>query len=123
MKVQAITKEDILNADCKDYNPAEWIKTIDRYSKYKDLQFYKEIEGPFSYERFFATYQLPEGLKLFKSVSYSGSLSNAGFKQIVIRPDGQVQTFGFGDTNRPADNTPGNRKLLAKMEITITNEL
>lgn len=123
MKVKAITKEEILNADCKDYNPAEWIKTVERYAKYENVQFYKEIEGPYSYERFFATYQIPEGLRIFGSVSYGGSLSSSGFKQVVIRPDGQIETFGFGDTNRPAENTPANRKLLAQMGIIISNQL
>lgn len=123
MKLKAITKEEILNADCKDYNPAEWVKAIERYSKYEDTQFYKEIEGPYEYERFFATYTLPEGLKLLKSVSYSGSLTNNGFKQIIIFPDGEVRTFGFGDSNRPAENTPENRRLLAAMGVTVTSEI
>ena len=120
MKLKAITTEEILNADCKNYNPSEWVKTIDRYSKYGKVQFYQEIESPFDYERFFVTYQIPEGIIFLTSVSYSSSLTNNGFVRVAIDPTtGEVKTFEFsnGEKTGRADNSPANRKLFAKMSI------
>ena len=116
MKVQAITEQDIRDAKCRGYNPSEWDRTISRFLEYKDCKFYMEIEGHYEYERFFATYQIPEGMILFKSVSYTSVMSSNGFCRIEILQDGTIEKHLFGSAESPgyADNSPSNRKILAR---------
>lgn len=116
MKVQAITEQQIRDAKCRGYNPTEWDRTISRFLEYKDCKFYKEIEGPYEYERFFATYQIPEGMILFKSVGYSSTISSRGFCRMEILEDGTIEKhlFGSGEAQGYAENCPSNRKLLAR---------
>ena len=120
MKVRAISEQEIRNAKCRGYNPSAWDATIDRFLGYQDCQFYIEVDGPYEYERFFATYQILEGMRLFKSVAYSSVISNAGFCRIEILEDGTIQKNLFTDSDGKegyAANEPTNRKLLAMHSI------
>lgn len=124
MKVLAklMTADEVKADEMKEYNEREWVKIVDRYLKYKDVQFYKvDRDEVFSYDRFFVVYTLPEGLRLLTRLSYSSMLSSSGFamanitnlelyntedadpKNWVIRhfPDGiyQITTRGFNDAD------------------------
>ena len=130
MKVRAISEQEIRNAKCRGYNPSAWDATIDRFLKYQDCQFYIEVDGPYEYERFFATYQIPEGMRLFKSVSYTSVMSNSGFCRIEILQDGTVQKHLFIDINGnegyAVNEPPTRRSLAAKSQRfghIFTNEL
>jgi len=77
--------QDQIRQENRGYNPLEWDKIINRFSSYKNVKFYvARKQRGYDYDRYFATYETSEGLKLFTSVSYSSTLSNAGFVRIVI---------------------------------------
>lgn len=120
MKVQPITEQDIRGAKCRGYNPTEWDRTIDRFLGYKDCKFYKEIDGPYEYERFFATYQVPEGMILFNAVSYTSVITNNGFCRIEILDDGTIQKHLFkrddGLEGYAVNEAPTRRSLAAKSQ-------
>jgi len=85
MKVLAklMTADEVKSDDMKEYNEREWIKVVDRYLTYKDVQFYKvDRDEVFSYDRFFVVYTIPEGLRLMASMGYSSSLSSGGFAMV-----------------------------------------
>lgn len=123
MRVKKLTKEEILNHSVREYNATEWSKIIDRFNSYANIQFYIEIESAYSYDRFFATYTLPEGFSVFTSVSYSSMLSNNGFVKVQIDEDGTVHKilFSNGKTTGRAENTKANRELFAKKNLTVSN--
>lgn len=122
MKLQALTEEQIRNHINREYNPKEWDKTIDRFKKYESCQFYIEVDGLFSYPRFFATYKLPEGFSVLNNVSYSTSLSNTGFVAVSIAEDGTVITTKFSDGKKEgrAENCPQNRAMFARKGLMVT---
>jgi hypothetical protein len=69
----------------REYNPATWSEMIDRYMKYKDVEFYKvEKNDIWQYDRYFVVYTLPEGLRLMNNFSYSSSLTDGGFVSVCI---------------------------------------
>jgi hypothetical protein len=80
-----MTADEVKADEMKNYNEREWIKTVDRYLKYDDVQFYKVGKDKiYSYDRFFVVYTLPEGLRLMASMDYSSSLSSGGFAMVDI---------------------------------------
>ena len=85
MKVLAklMTANAVKADDMKEYNEREWIKIVDRYLTYKDVQFYKVDRCQvYSYDRFFVVYTLPEGLRLMASMGYGSCLSSGGFAMV-----------------------------------------
>jgi hypothetical protein len=117
MKLKPMTEEEILNHEIRNYNPQEWTKTVKRFTgNFTDVQFYEWIDSPHSYKSFFATYTIPEGIKLFGEVSYTTVITSNGFKRVFIEPDGIVATSLFRGPDGfegLAENCPSNRKLLA----------
>ncbi len=116
MQVTPITEEQI-RSENREYNASAWDDTISRFAKYKDCKFYKQdpTDG-YPYARYYAVYQIKEGLILMNEVSYSSSITNRGFSRVGISMDGTVRRFlfGTGDNIGYADNTMPNRRLLAK---------
>jgi hypothetical protein len=119
MKLQKLTPEEIRLNPTRNYNPREWDRRIAGFTKYQDVQFYiaPKADGPYGYDRFFAAYTLPEGMRVFNNVSYGASLTNAGFVRIQILEDGEVITYEFRDaTGRKgrAENCKENRRRFAE---------
>jgi len=83
MKAIIINTEQIRNCETRAYNPSEWDRAIDRFLKFKDVKFYHVPKGDgYDYDRYYAEYLLPEGIRLFNSVSYSSTLCNGGFGRV-----------------------------------------
>lgn len=84
MKAVILTTDEIRNSSGRNYNPQEWDNMIDRMiTRYEDVIFYKaEEDEAYAYDRYFVEYTLPEGLRLFKSFSYSSSITNGGFYRL-----------------------------------------
>lgn len=100
-----LTIEQVKNDSMRNYNPTEWIKIVNRYSQFSNVEFYKvEKNKIYSYDRFFIKYELSDGLILFSSLSYSSSLTSGGFQSVcisnfdveklVLMPENKVQIFG-----------------------------
>lgn len=113
MKVIKLTTEEILNNDVKLYNESEWKAIIARYSKHEGVQFFMSPKNDiYAYDRFFAVYKINEGLILLNNVSYSSSLSNAGFTRAIIS-ENEITFKGFGtDGKERVTNTKEGRKWL-----------
>lgn len=115
--VKEITQDQI-RKEGREYNAYEWDKIIDRFYKYKGCKFYIATpQNGYDYERYFAIYEIPEGLILFHQISYHSSLSNNGFCRIVINADGIVSRVLLKDINGKegyCTNNKQNRKILAK---------
>ena len=80
-----MTADEVKADDMKAYNEREWIKVVDRYLTYKDVQFYKVDRCQvYSYDRFFVVYTIPEGLRLMGALSYSSCIHNGGFAMVNI---------------------------------------
>jgi hypothetical protein len=102
---KVLTEQQVRNESIREYNPQEWDNTVSRYMKYRDVTFYKVDSGNgYEYDRYYVTYQLPEGLRLMQTLSYSSSLTSAGFRNFFANdlyidadgsfkryPDGQVE--------------------------------
>jgi hypothetical protein len=111
----------------RDYNPAIWDRTIDRFNACKDVEFYTAPKDDcYSYDRYFAVYTTDEGIRFFNSVSYSVSITSRGFLQVyiptlTISPEFEaygVYTTDFQDAkgNRGRlDTTDANRRYMAEM--------
>jgi hypothetical protein len=110
----------------RDYNPSIWDNTIDRFSACKDVEFYiAEADDCFDYNRYYAAYTTEEGIRFFNRVSYSVSITSAGFLQVyiptfTISPEFEaygVYTTDFMDAkgNRGRlDNVEANRPYMAE---------
>jgi hypothetical protein len=80
-----MTAEQVKQDNAREYNPSTWEANVDRYSKYKDVQFYKVEKGNgYDYSRFFVVYTLDEGVRLMNTFSYSSSITNGGFYRALI---------------------------------------
>lgn len=94
MTAKKITIDELRNSDSRGYNPSEWDRQIDRMLKYDEVEFYHVGKGSgYDYERHFVEYTLPEGLRLFASFSYGGSITNGGFYRLdktAITDDGRT---------------------------------
>ena len=87
MKATILTTEEIRNCEGKNYNPQIWDENIDSMMKYTDVVFYHVPKGDgYDYNRYFVEYTLPEGLRLFKSFGYSGSITSGGFYRLDKKP-------------------------------------
>jgi hypothetical protein len=85
MKATILSTAQMRADSGKEYNESVWNQNIDRMLKFKDVTFFKVEKGNgFDYDQYFVHYQLPEGLKLLSSFSYSSSLTSGGFQMAVI---------------------------------------
>lgn len=118
MKLKPLTKEEIINHPTREYNPLAWEDRINRMDKFKDCQFYIAERDFYEYDRFYATYTIPEGLRLLNSISYSSSLTNNGFRKVHINSEtGEVTVTKFKDATGKegyAENDLPNRYKIAK---------
>jgi hypothetical protein len=87
MKANAtrMTAEAVKQHSKREYNPRVWEETVDRYLKYDKVEFYLlDRDKHKSYDEFFVIYTLPSGLRLMGSLSYSSSLTSAGFYELNL---------------------------------------
>lgn len=80
-----MTAEQVKAHPAREYNPQVWEERVDRMtSKYSDVEFYLADKSEhFTYDRFFAIYTLPEGLRLMNTFSYSGGITSGGFYKLM----------------------------------------
>lgn len=116
LKLETLTADQIRNEN-REYNPTEWDNIINRYLKYKNLTFYvARPQRGYSYNRYYAVYEIPEGIILLGSVSYSSCLSNNGFCRVTIGPDGTLRKFFLKDQTGKEGycvNDKANRRIMA----------
>ena len=130
MKLTAITVDQMLNNEAKEYNVTEWTKKVNRFATFPNCQFYiVPKDEVFSYDRFYVTYKIPEGINLLASFGYSSSLTNNSVCIVFIREDGSVETSEVnagGKWGRVANHKEG-RKFMAHQsknyDTVWTNEL
>jgi hypothetical protein len=147
-----MSAEQMKNDPKSEYNPQEWYRSVDGYSKYGDVQFYKvERDETYGYDRFYVVYTLHEGLRLLNEFGYGGSLTSHGFTRVTIEdtiidfstpnepvltrlPEGvySIEKMGFYDINgdgseQRISNNPQGRRWMAdrsQLDGTIfTNKL
>lgn len=142
MNLHKITQQQAIDSPRNEYNYSEWKKTIERYTQYKDVQFFRKDKS----EDVYVVYTIEDGLRIFTEVTYHSMLHNGGFKSVWFSPSSDkferiidlvikgedvsekfddtktVVTFmGFGPKrDKRAENTPQNRKLLIESNITVT---
>ena len=84
-KAFRLTVEQMRADERREYNPREWDKMIDRYLKYKDVEFIKLPQGDgYGYDRHYAIYTLPSGMRVVNAASYSSSLTSGGFAEAFV---------------------------------------
>lgn len=142
MNLHKITQQQAIDSPRNEYNYSEWKKTIERYTQYKDVQFFRKDKS----EDVYVVYTIEEGLRIFTEVTYHSMLHNRGFKSVWFSPSSDkfeciidsvikgedvsekfddtktVVTFmGFGQKrDKRAENTPQNRKLLIESNTIVT---
>lgn len=121
MRLQVVTLEDVQNSTRSLYNHYEWIKMLNRYNG-NETVFYKDTEED---EKYYTVYRA-DGLLFFKEISYISSLSNVGFKRVLISKETKVAHFleftdGKGNWGL-LENTQKNRKLFKETDVILTNE-
>lgn len=85
MKATILTPAQMKQEEKREYNPSSWNANIERMLKYENVTFYKVQKGNgFDYDRYYVSYTLPEGLKLFSYFDYSSSITNGGFQEAII---------------------------------------
>lgn len=86
-----LTVEQLRQDPKKEYNEYEWNKMIDRYVSYGSTFYKKDAGDGYDYDRFFAVY-LADGIRFFKSIGYSSSMTNNDFCRILVdeKEDGTV---------------------------------
>ena len=72
-----VTADVVKEATQKEYNQREWNNTVDRYSKYDEVRFFKTpgIIYDFNYYVIYIT----DGIRLLNEVAYSSCLSSGSF--------------------------------------------
>jgi hypothetical protein len=106
LKVSLITKDEALNHHRRDYNPREWEKIIQLYSKEECDMYVTEDNN-----RIYAVY-IADGIRFCKELGYSLCLSSAGLQQGLVY-DGYISFKKFGN-KMSIENTKANRSILAE---------
>jgi len=100
------------------YNPAEWIKKIDRFAAQEDVQFYKSpANDVYKYDRFWVSYTLRvEGIRLFNEFGYTSCVTNHGFCRVEVDTDtGDLLVYGYGPNGEErAINDKSNHAIFAQ---------
>ena len=118
-KAIRMTAEQVKNDSKREYNPQVWIDTVDSYSKYKNVEFYKvEKNDIFNYDKFFVVYTLEEGLRLLNQLSYGGSLTNGGFYKVFVT-NFEVT---YNENNEPSVKSLDNNEVYINIhKLTFSN--
>ena len=119
MKISELTTEQLLNDSRREYNPQAWEKMVNSYLKYEGTKFYiqRKEESVYNYDKHYAVYTIPEGIRFLSEIGYSGCLHSGGFAQAIITESGEVVLREFrtpdGKTGRIVNNKQG-RQTMAK---------
>ena len=83
MKTIKLTSEQVRNNHIRNYNPTEWDKVIDRIENFQDVEYFMAPKDQvFQYDRFYAEYTLPTGLRLFRSIGYDAMITDGGYYRL-----------------------------------------
>lgn len=77
LRGEFVEAAQVKEATQKEYNQREWNNTVDRFSKYDEIQFFKTPGTIYAYG-YYAIY-IADGMRLLREVSYSSCLSSGGF--------------------------------------------
>lgn len=110
-----MSAEEVMINDINQYNEKEWIKKVKGYEKYNPTFYMAPKNEVYNYTRFFVTYT-HEGINFLGQLSYSSSLSNAGFKLVNINQEnGSIEVTGIGEENVAMfPNNDAARAIMAK---------
>ena len=113
MKLIEVKKDEVVNSSRNEYNPKEWSKKVESYSKMNNVSFYKDHAK----ESFYAVYSLEDGIRFIQEICYTGCLSSNGFKIANIGYNGDFSThlFNINGVYGVAENTKSNRIKLAEL--------
>lgn len=113
MEVKEISLEDVLMHPKREYNPSEWERVVNRFTKYSDVVFLERFNSTNDYPELFAIYTISEGIRLVNAVSYSGSIVNSPFVRVQHYDDSIRTEKPFADGY--VANNPQGRKWMAHM--------
>jgi len=77
LKGEFVGAQEVKEATQKDYNQSSWNQTVDSYSKYEGVKFFKAKGNIYEFD-YYAIYKA-DGIRFLQVVSYGGSLSSGGF--------------------------------------------
>tara|TARA_R110000822_G_scaffold98828_1_gene223344 strand:+ start:3134 stop:3601 length:468 start_codon:yes stop_codon:yes gene_type:complete len=77
LKGEFVGAQQVKEATQKEYNQNEWNKTIDSYSKYDEVRFFKTKGSIYEFD-YYAIYVV-DGMRFLQVISYGSSLSSGGF--------------------------------------------
>jgi hypothetical protein len=77
LKGEFVGVEQVKEATQKDYNQTAWNKTVDSYTKYDEVRFFKTTGSIYEFD-YYAIYVV-EGIRFLQVISYGSSLSSGGF--------------------------------------------
>lgn len=110
MKAIKITIEEAKANSRNEYNPYEWNKKIDMYSRFTDVEWYLNEANDL-----FVVYTTNgERIRFLNEVSYVSSLTSNGFKLVEIK-DGEIKTKLYTNVDGKTgviDNTKPNREIM-----------
>jgi hypothetical protein len=103
----------VLNHEKREYNPYEWERLVNGIlTRQSNVRFFEKTTNKMSYPELFALYTIKEGITFFKSFSYGGSITNAGFCEVRIEND-EIKTLKPFSDGFIANNKEG-REYMAK---------
>lgn len=108
-----LTAEEMMNlaTTAGAYNPTTWRNDVTRMQKYADVEYYKvDADDCYAYDRFFVTYTIEEGIKLFSSFQNrsitSGGFLQAWISEIGIDASGNLFEYGKNIVNIKTSKIP-----------------
>lgn len=102
MHIIEVTAEEIINSSAREYNPAIWEEKVLSYSKYKGVQYFKDMDEN---EKFYVKYGIKEGLIFFSEISYVSCMHSGGFTRLLI-VEGRYAPSELREDSRFAKITP-----------------
>ena len=120
--LKTISADEIMNGKDVEYNPQIAKNVLKGYEKYNPKFYYMDSKNYEGFKDLFILYEL-EGFKFFKELHlFSACLHNGGFREVNIwELEGTASVhFSLFNGGR-AENSPSNRKLFAKHNMTITD--
>jgi len=120
--LKSISADEIMQCRDVEYNPQVAKNTLKGYEKYSPKFYYMDSKNYEGLKDFFVLYEL-DGFKMFKELSlFSACLHNGGFREVNIWELEGTASIHFSLFNGGrAENSPSNRKLFAKHNMTITD--
>lgn len=113
LSLEAVTVDQVLASDRKEYNAYEWSKKVKMYAGFPKCQFYRDRNQ--EKDTFYVVYQA-DGINFFKEFGYISCLSSTGFVYVYLEADGSVRFNGTGaDRDKRIANCNENRPMMRNL--------